>query len=246
MRACMAKAFPGFSRINGFFAGLKGDFEPVVSTGEAKTALKDLVQCIDGPAAEDFRKFRNDFAQTAEVREVRRYADGRTYVRFEFKRLLERRSSCCTTEEPAELCWDGPHNLAAVFDSSRRLESYTLIPEGDPVRDGIEFRVSSRGTGHLGYCKTEDVQRVLDHLTSGRGWREAIIYDKHTQRVVSNILGYGDGRGFQMYWVLCCQPWQLGINDATFDQVRACIEALRTGGIRAFEDAADWDGPACD
>ena len=243
MRPNMATAFPKFMRFNEFFDGLKGDFEPVVLADEEKGELIDAAARIGGPAVTNFCRFQDDFLKSARVREVRRYADGRLFARFEFRREQEVGASCCDTGRPREFVWAGPYNLVAVFDSAGNVDSYTLIPEGNVVEDGMEFHYSSRRDGELCYEKTEDLQFVLNHLTTGRGWREVIIYNKATQGVLMNLHGYGEGKRFQLYWVLCCLPWQLGRIDATAEQVEACINALRMGGVRALEDALDWEGP---
>ena len=232
---------PGFQTFNAFFADLKGDFEPTRLTDKENAACLKALASIDGASTMDFLGLREDLELTARIREARQYADGRTFVRVEFRRLKETDSSCSSAGQPCGFTWKGPYQLMAAFDSAGELDSYTVLPGRDVLPEGLEFAVSSKEPGPLHYDKTDDVAFVLDRLTSGFGWREVIIYDKATHGHLANLHGFGKGKGFLMYWPLGCNPWHMNASDMTLPQVEACLDALGTGGMRALEEAVAWD-----
>ena len=240
----LSMMFPRFKKFNAFFADLKGDFEPTILTEKEKEASLKAVASIDGVSTMDFWSLREDLELTAAVREARRYANGTIFVRFEFKRLEETGASCASTEDSYGFTWSRPYHLMAAFDPMWTFESYTVLPGRDVVAEGLEFSVSSSKSGSLRYEDTDDVAYVLDRLTNGSRWREVIVYDKASHGHIANINGFGGGNGFEMYWNLCCLPWNVGASRMTPSQVEACLNALVSGGIKALEDAFDWNATA--
>ena len=230
---------PGFQTFNAFFADLKGDFEPTRLTDKENAAYLKALASIDGASTMDFLGLREDLELTARIREARRYAGGRTFVRVEFRRLEETDCSCSSAGQPCGFAWKGPYQLMTAFDSAGELDSYTVLPGRDVLPEGLEFAVSSKEPGPLHYDKTDDVAFVLDRLASGFGWREVIIYDKATHGHLANLHGFG--KGFLMYWPLGCNPWHMSASDMTLLQVEACLDALGTGGMRALEEAVAWE-----
>ena len=231
---------PGFQTFNAFFADLEGDFEPIQLSDKENAAFLKVLVSLDGAAKMEFRELREDLELTARIREARRYADGRTFVRVEFRHLEETDHSCSSAGQPCGFAWTGPYQLMAAFDSAGALDSYTVLPGRDVLPEGLEFAVSSKEPGPLHYDTTDDVAFVLDRLTSGFGWREVIIYDKATHGHLANLHGFGKGKGFLMYWPLGCNPWHMSASDMTLPQVEACLDALGTGGMRALEEAVAW------
>ena len=232
---------PGFQTFNAFFADLEGDFEPIQLSDKENAAFLKALASIDGAAKMEFRELREDLELTARIREARRYADGRTFVRVEFRHLEETDHSCSSAGQPCGFAWTGPYQLMAAFDSAGALDSYTVLPGRDVLPEGLEFAVTSKEPGPLHYDTTDDVAFVLDRLTSGFGWREVIIYDKATHGHLANLHGFGKGKGFLMYWRLGCNPWHMNASDMTLSQVEACLRALGTGGIKALEEAIAWE-----
>lgn len=236
----LSKTLPKFKKFNAFFSDLTGAFEPVMLTAKEKDVFLKAIVSLDGESRIEFLELREDLELTATVRETRRYPGGKTFVRFEFKRMEETGASCSSTSEDYGFVWSRPYQLMAVFNSMWTLESYTVLPGRDIMTDGLEFMVSSKKPGPLSYDKTCDLEYVLDCLRNGSGWREVIIYNKSTHEHFANLHGFGRGKGFLMYWRICCIPWYMSASDLTLQQVEACLTALGTGGIKALEDAVDW------
>ena len=240
MKDNLSQTLPRFKKFNAFFSDLTGEFEPTMLTAKEKNVCLKAIASIDGESKIEFMELREDLELTAKVRETRRYPDGRMFVRFEFRRLEETGASCSSVDENYGFVWSRPYQLMAVFDSMLTLESYTVLPGRDTMTDGLEFMVSSGKPGPLHYDKTSDLECVLERLRTGSGWREVIIYNKATHEHFANLHGFGNGKGFLMYWRICCIPWYMSASDLTLPQVEACLKALGTGGIKALEDAVDW------
>lgn len=240
MKDNLSKTLPGFKKFNAFFSNLTGAFEPMKLSAKEKYVFLKAIAALDGESKVEFLELREDIELTATVREARRYPDGRMFVRFEFKRMEETGASCSSTDKSYGFIWSKPYQLMAVFDSMWTLESYTVLPGRDTMTDGLEFMVSAKGSGKLRYDKTDNLAYVLEYLSTGSGWREVIIYNKATHEHFANLHGFGDGKGFLMYWRICCIPWYMTASKMTLPEVETCLKALGTGGIKALEDAVDW------
>ena len=132
MKRRLSDALPCFKMFNAFFSDLNGAFEPTMLTEKQKAVFRQAIAALDGSPKEGFRPLREDLELTAKVREARRYADGRTFVRYEFNRL----ESNCT--------WSRPYQLMAVFGQIGDLESYTVLRGRGEVSDGLAFAISPR------------------------------------------------------------------------------------------------------
>lgn len=98
-RLTIADRVPGFTRYAEFFARLGGAGSPVRPSREEKVRLVERLSQIRGRPRYLFDGVREDILSTAEVRECRRFPDGRLYVRYEVEAILTDGS------------WDGPHEL---------------------------------------------------------------------------------------------------------------------------------------
>ncbi len=144
----LSMVFPRFKKFNAFFSGLTGDFEPANLTEKEKAASLKAIASIDGASRMDFWSLREDLELTATVREARRYANGATFVRFEFKRLNDTARSC-SPKARYGFRWSRPYQLMAVFDPMWTLESYTVLPGRAIVPEGLTFSVDSMKPGPL-------------------------------------------------------------------------------------------------
>lgn len=236
----LSMVFPRFKKFNAFFSGLTGDFEPTNLTEKEKEAALKAIASIDGASRMDFWSLREDLELTATVREARRYANGATFVRFEFKRLNDTARSC-SPKARYGFRWSRPYQLMAMFDPMWTLESYTVMPGRDVVSEGLIFSMNSKKPGRLRYEDTEDLACALDHLIHKSGWREVIVYDKASREHFGNINCIGNVYGFEMYWSAGCLPWRFDASNMTPSQIETCLNALGSGGIKALEDAFDWN-----
>ena len=98
-RLTIADRASGFTRYAEFFDRLGGAGSPVRPSREEKERLVERLSQIRGRPRYLFDGVREDILSTAEVRECRRFPDGRLYVRYEVEAILTDGS------------WDGPHEL---------------------------------------------------------------------------------------------------------------------------------------
>ena len=177
MEKSITESLPGFKMFNDFFAHLKGDFEPAVPTESEKESYLRALGSLDGADKMDFLALREDLELTTKVREVRRYADGRMYVRFEFRRLGDTAKSCEATDEQYSFEWSRLYELMMVFDWHGHIDSYTVLSGIDKVVGGLEATLSYHDTPDRSYEVVNDVATMLEFFKQGTGWREALIRD---------------------------------------------------------------------
>ena len=223
------KELPGFQMFNAFFSDLKGAFEPMACSNKEKREYVDALKTLPGSPAQEFRTLREDLDLTAKVREVRRYGKDKTFVRFEFKRL----DSNCT--------WSRPFQFMGIFDDLKNLVSYTVMQERGLFKEGLKFYMTKVRYNWDQYEETEDPVVALTLLDS-EDTPEVQVVDKATKRPIAFIYGGMGARKcrFDIEWYVACEPWMLMIKNIGFDAVEKLVFALKDGGIKAFEDAADW------
>lgn len=229
MNALVEKNLPGFRMFNAFFADLKGDFEPVVCTPKEKREYVASLKTLTGYPAHEFGFLREDLDLTAKVREMRRYGVDKTFVRFEFKRL----ESNCT--------WSVPFQLMGIFDDLKNLTSYTVMHERGLFKEGVTYCMTKVRYCWDNYEMTEDPVAALAFLDA-EDTPEVQIVDKATGRSFAFIYG-GMGShkcAFDVEWYVGCDPWLMERKNVRFDFIERIFEALKDGGVKAFEDAADW------
>lgn len=245
MEKSIAESLPGFKMFNDFFADLKGDFEPVaLSEGEKELYLRALGS-LDGAEKMHFLELREDLELTAKVREARRYADGKMYVRFEFKRLKDTAKSC-ESDEQYSFEWSRPYQLMVLFDGQGHIGSYTVLSGIDKVVGGLEATLSYHDTPDRSYEVVTDVATMLEFFKQGTGWREAVIRDAADGEFFVTIHRNKDRKSFFSYWHVCYSPWILLKEELTYSQVESEIKALRDGGVRLLEDVIEWRTSVCD
>ena len=244
MEKSIAESLPGFKMFNDFFAGLKGDFEPVaLSEGEKESYIR-MLGSLDGADKLDFLELREDLELTAKVREARRYADGKMYVRFEFRRLGDTAKSC-ESDEQYSFEWSCPYQLMVAFDRHGHIDLYTVLGGVDKVVGGLKATLSYHDTPGRRYEVVNDVTAVLEFFRQGTGWREALICDAANKEFVVTIHRDKSKERFFSYWNVCCCPWRLSNNELTYGQVEAAIKALRDGGVRQLGDVIAWNASVC-
>jgi len=246
MEKSITGSLPGFKMFNDFFANLKGDFEPVALAEDEKELYLRSLGSLDGAAKMDLLELREDLELTAKVREARRYADGRMYVRFEFRRLSDTAKSCESIDEQYSFEWSRPYQLMMVFDRHGHIDSYTVLSGIDKVVGGLEATLSYHDTPGRSYEVVNDVATMLEFFKQGTGWREALIRDAADEEFFVTIHRNKDLKSFFLYWHVCCSPWDLHNNELTYSQIESAIKALRDGGVRALEDVVEWRTSVCD
>ena len=82
-RGDLSKVLPGFVSHKAFFGSLTGVFTPVALDVKAKRRLVEKIGQIHGSPEREVRSVVHDWKESAIVREVRKYENGETFVRFE-------------------------------------------------------------------------------------------------------------------------------------------------------------------
>ena len=82
-RGDLSKVLPGFVSHKAFFGSLTGVFTPVALDVKAKRRLVEKIGHIHGSPEREVRSVVHDWKESAIVREVRKYENGETFVRFE-------------------------------------------------------------------------------------------------------------------------------------------------------------------
>lgn len=225
MKNNLSRVLPGFKMFNMFFADLKGTFEPTMLTEKQKEVYRKSIVALNGSPKEAFRPLREDLELTAKVREARLYADGRTFVRYEFRRL----GSNCT--------WSRPYQLMAIFSQDGDLESYTVLRGRGEVSEGLAFAITPRWYTWKEYEETNDAAVALGRLKDDAECQVA-IQNRATGEWFAYI--YGRGGCYIVEWYICCDPWLLAASDLSYQQIEALVKDLPAHGIRGFEDAIGW------
>ena len=144
---------PKFRTYENFFSLLGGDFTTIRLQPQEKRPLVDLIGLLHGQPKECFTRTIREWQTTAQVREVRDYANGIRYVRFDVQSL----GYDCYFDDPVQL-------MLAV--SRDEVMAYTLIHE-DGQRpdslDGILWR-----NRELDYStRSDEIIEWLDGLPEG-------------------------------------------------------------------------------
>ena len=225
MKKKLSDTLPGFKMFNAFFFDLKGAFEPTMLTEKQKEVFRQAIAALDGSPKEVFRPLREDLELTAKVREARRYADGRMFVRCEFNRL----ESNCT--------WSRPYQLMAVFGQIGDLESYTVLRGRGEVSDGLAFAISPRWYDWENCEETRKAAVALARLKDDAEC-EVALQNSATGEWFAYI--YGRGGHYSVEWYICCAPWLMTASELSFSQIEAMVASIKERGIKGLEDAIEW------
>ena len=153
-----------------FFRMAQGEYEPVRLTRLEKLNFRRLLmkKLVFGPK-ELFDEAREDFWATSRVREARKYADGRTYLRVECRIL----KPDCTFEQPLQ--------ILTQLDARRRILGVVTVygtgrPETDENGDEIEHPPLNKDTlSGLDPAGDWDPEATVRTIHVARGLRRALM-----------------------------------------------------------------------
>ena len=220
---------PRFKMYNEFFAGLGNDFEPVALGRQEKKGLIREISQIEGHPNHEFRQLREDLALSAQVREVRRYADGKMYVRFEFRRM---ESNCD---------WSIPYQMLAMFDGSGKLESYTVVRSRDVKGEKFTYLITYQKYNWDRVFTARDADHALKDLDSEPDAEVAVRNPKTGEYFVYLYAGMGDDkRHFDVEWYAGPNPWLFALTGVDLATVRAVLDTLTERGERGLASEFDW------
>ena len=123
-----------------------------------------------------------------------------------------------------------------------RKEVFTYTPEGQVLKTVIynrqnqkiqelrnEYDENQQPTSLTRYDYTEDEPEVQ-------------VVDRATGRPFAYVYGGTGPRkcAFDIEWYVGCEPWILALGNVGFAATEELLFTLKDGGVKAFEDAADW------
>lgn len=115
MKRICSQNHPGFCLYRELFDRLKGSYETVRPTKRERRLLVKRLADLTGEPKDLVEGAREDILATATVKEVRDYAGGMRYVRYEVSAMVD------------DCSWDGPYQLLTVWDRGGKLLAYTFI-----------------------------------------------------------------------------------------------------------------------
>ena len=223
---------PQFRLLNEFFGLLKGEFEPLrISEAEKRAYVEALMKLIGSPA-HLFRQLRDDLDLTARVRESRRYDGNRYFVRFDFRRMTKRNG------------FGLPIQLMAIFDGQRNVIAYTVVRERGKMEHGVAYAMTA--TRNDGRCCKEstNIPEVLAFLAKGNAGVVYAVDRENRQRGrssrVMRICRCSGGIGYDVEWLLACDPWRLTVKGVGLGCVKSVLTALENGGVTELGKVVGW------
>ena len=224
----MADMAPGFLTYAEFFERLGGRGTPVrLSAAEKKDLVGRLAQ-IGGRPRYLFEGVREDILKTAEVKECRRYQDGKCYVRYEVQAML---SDCS---------WDGPHELLSVWNADGRLESYTFVHgTGRDTAVAATLHLLENEDGVGDEC-VEDVDSVLAFAGQMRVGDAVVV--GNDECCGEFMMATKEKCGIRLCWQVFASPWIF--NSRSCVGLERASEAIRTyfdKGILGIQDFCEWE-----
>ena len=229
-RGELSKVLPGFVSHKAFFGSLTGGFTPVAVDAKAKRRLVEKIGQIHGSPESVVRPVVRDWKESAIVREVRKYENGETFVRFEARfRYAE--------DKPLD---PEPLMLMLAVSPRGRVRRYTFVFGTGRNLDGVKIIMSRHG----GTRSTSDSFATLRRFVSTIHTDDFFIIegaDSHTPFFQAWCDKAEDGGVFTTEYALIPFAWHFSTkNLLRKDDVLRLVDRFAEGGFRELGDAADW------
>lgn len=219
---------PGFTTFADFFAQLDGEGEPMLPTAEDRRVLPRRLEQIDGSPHYLFEGVREDMLATAEVKECRRYPEGRMYVRYEVSAMLPDGS------------WDGPCELLSVWNADGRLDAYTFIHNtGRDMSVAATLHLAENEDG-VGDEFVDDAESVLAFARDMKTGDAVVVgNDEINGEYMMVVMEKG---GLRLCWQVFSGPWIFNSRSCvTFDRAEEAIRVFFDKGILGVEEFCEWE-----
>ena len=227
-RLTIADRAPGFTRYAEFFDRLGGAGSPARPSREEKERLVERLSQIGGRPRYLFDGVREDILSTAEVRECRRFPDGRLYVRYEVEAMLTDGS------------WDGPHELLTAWGADGRLDAYTFLHgtgRGTEVAATLHLACNVDGYGDEYVNDVGSVLAFAEEMDIGDG-----VVVGNDECCGEFMMATKEKCGIRLCWQVFASPWIF--NSRSCVGLERASEAIRSyfdKGILGIQDFCEWE-----
>lgn len=229
-RGELSKVLPGFVSHKAFFSSLTGGFTPVALDAKAKRRLVEKISQIHGSPKEEVRSVVRGWMESAIVREVRKYENGETFVRFEARiRYAE--------DKPLD---SEPLMLMLALSPRGRVRRYTFVFGTGRNFGGVNI-VMSR---HRGGRSTSSSLSALRRFVATMGTDDFFVVEGAECRnpFFQSWCDKSEGGGaFTTEYALVPFVWHFSTKSLLRrDDVLRLVDCFAEGGFRELGDAADW------
>lgn len=225
----LKKCLPDFRMYHAFFEELGDDFDPMTLSEDEKRESVEALWKLTGSPAHEFRQLCDDLNLTAQVREARRYAEDRIYVRFDFRRMTDSGG------------FGEPLQLMVVFDELWNIQMYTVLRDRGELEEGVRYSMTKVRSNWDRFDTTEEVAEALAFLEAEPMGEIGVTDIANGHRFLYIYAGKGEGgTGYDIEWYLGCEPWHLTVKGVDLACVRHVLDELDRGGVKAIEEAVDW------
>ena len=230
VRREIADALPGFVSHKAFFRSLTGGFTPISVSTSGKRRLVSKIGQIHGQPEKKVLPVVRDWIGSAIVREVRKYGNGETFVRFEAKyRRAEHKG-----EE------SDPLMLMLALSPRGRMLRYTFVFGTGRNLGGVNIYTSRDGAWKRSLNALSDLRKIVRTMKTG---------DFFIVEGVNNSSPFfqawcdhaGDGGVFTVEYALISFSWHFSTkNLLRRKELLRLVDCFAEGGFRELGDAADW------
>lgn len=229
-RGELSKVLPGFVSHKAFFGSLTGGFTAVALDAKAKRRLVEKIGQIHGSPEMEVRSVARDWMESAIVREVRKYENGETFVRFEARfRYAE--------DKPLD---SEPLMLMLALSPRGRVRRYTFVFGTGRNLDGVNIIMSR----HRGTRSVSGSFATLRRFVSTIQTDDFFIIegaDSHDPFFQAWCDKAEDGGVFTTEYALIPFSWHFSTkNLLRRDDVLRLVDCFAEGGFRELGDAAEW------
>lgn len=226
----IADVLPGFVSHRAFFSSFTGGFTPVRVDAAEKRRLVSKIDQIHGQPENVVRWAVRNWTESAIVREVRKYENGETYVRFEARIRY-------TKGDPLE---SGPLMLMLALSPRGRVRRYTLVFGTGRKLDGVKIVMSRQ----RGAASTSDSFADLRAFVATMHKDDFFIVEREndsTPFFQSWCDTAARGGVFTTEYALIAYSWHFSTkNLLNRTDLLKLVDRFEEGGFRELADAASW------
>ena len=227
MNAKTESRLPGFRTYAEFFREVNGKYTVVRSGRTERRKLVRRLTKLRGEPRDLVEGAREDLLATARVREIRNHADGRQYVRYEVRPLMD------------DCSWDAPQQMLTLWSEGEVLVAYTFI-----CGTGRDVRVA--GNLHVEHGGEEMNEIVYDLLAAERFLSDMEPGDSLLVgndgcncefMTVSNV----NGSPLVSWQVFADAWWMNATDEVSWAEALSAVRQFWSGGVIKLQEMFTWE-----